>query len=108
VCANIGSNMILYAGSTACSIAAPVTGSWIVNAAIWNSASSKQSINNGTAATGDPGAATAAGFTMGNYAAVTTAQCHDAKMSRAVLYHNVHTDSQRADLTAYLMNWAAI
>jgi hypothetical protein len=108
VCANIGSNMILFAGGSACSIAVPVTGSWIVNSAIWAGASSKQSINNDTAATGDPGTAAAAGFTMGNYAAVTVAQCHDAKMSRAVLYHNVHTDSQRADLTAYLMNWAAI
>lgn len=102
-----GGNIDLYAGSNACAVAA-TTGTWIVDAAVYNGASSAHSINGGTQATGNPGSGTDAGHVWGGQFADVSSNCLQEKAVRQIVYNAAHSAGTVADISAYLKWWSGL
>lgn len=103
-----GPILYLYAGSNACGVTPVTVGAWIVDAAVYNGASSAHSINGGTQVTGNPGAGTDAGHVFGGQFADAAANCLQEKAVRQIVYNTAHSAAQVADISAYLKWWSGI
>lgn len=89
----------MFCGSFACPIAG-VTGTWVVDAAVFNGASSKQNVNGGTDATGDVGAGSHAGFCIGR--GDGAANGLNTLATLVLVYDGAHSDPTRAAIVADL------
>lgn len=101
-------NIIMYAGEILAGPVAPVLGSWASFAAVFNGASSKLAVNDGTVATGNVGVGTSSDLTLGSSAGLGVGQCLNEQVARIVVYNAAHSDSVRTDLTSYLENWGGL
>lgn len=107
--ANVGATAVtMYAGSSGPQITAPAVGTWMVVSCIFNGASSKGDINGGTAATGNVGAGSNAGHTLGSRAGGTATTGLEKLWARQLIYTAAHSDATRADIGAYLKWWAGL
>jgi hypothetical protein len=109
---NGGTSLALFAGSVACGVtvgSSPLAvGDWAVSAAIFNGASSKHALNGGSASTGNVGATTSAGHTIGGISSFGAAQGANCRIARQLIYAAAHDDATRALVTTYLKLWAGI
>ena len=94
----------IYAGAAMGSIAG-VAGTWVIDAAVYNGASSKHYENGGTPVTGDSGASTDTGFVWGGRNGLVAANGFNAKACRLRVFAAAHTDAQVQDEVAYLTWW---
>jgi len=102
-----GTQLVIFAGSQACTVAC-TPGTWIVDAAVFNGASSGQSVNGAALVTGNPGAGSDAGITFGGRQANDGAAGLNAKAIRMLVYSVAHSPAQVAAVYAYLHAWSGV
>lgn len=90
----------LYAGSSAASNGALAVGAWGSVAAVFNGASSSLKVDQTAATTGNPGAASAGGLTLG--AQASGAGPANIQVAEEIVYSVAHDAAAQAAVIAYL------
>jgi len=102
---NGGTMQRLFAGAAAADVAV-LPGQWVIEACVFNGASSKHSVDGGVIATGNVGATTDIGDTWGGTAGIANdAQGLNALAVRRIVYNVAHTDAEINARVALLHVW---
>ena len=102
--AKLGTNFQLFSTTNSCTRAVPAANTWFLDEAEFDGASSSHRVDAGTAATGNPGAATLSNLRVGAGNTLSTATALLGDVTRLLVFNAILSTEDKARVRTYLGN----